>query len=126
MKRLFSTLKMALKASMTSNEQNVNDPHANSLYKTINAENAAALDKDLMSVGAFSIDQLMELAGLSVAQACISPPTPSYLLFLLIFNSIPSPRPLQRKEHPHRLRSRKQRYSLLPPAALSMTSLWSY
>ena len=87
----------------------------NSLYQTINAENAAALDKDLMSVGAFSIDQLMELAGLSVAQACISLPAPSYLLFLLTFNSIPSPRPLQRKEHPHRLRSREQRYSLLPP-----------
>jgi len=37
--------------------------------KTISAKNAAALDKDLMSVGAFSIDQLMELAGLSVSQA---------------------------------------------------------
>ncbi|KAG8525733.1 uncharacterized protein KY384_000493 [Bacidia gigantensis] len=36
---------------------------------TINAKDAAALDKDLMSVGAFSIDQLMELAGLSVSQA---------------------------------------------------------
>ena len=37
--------------------------------QTINAENAGALDKDLMTVGAFSIDQLMELAGLSVSQA---------------------------------------------------------
>ncbi|KAI9832145.1 MAG: hypothetical protein M1819_004496 [Sarea resinae] len=37
--------------------------------KTISAKNAAALDKDLMSIGAFSIDQLMELAGLSVSQA---------------------------------------------------------
>ncbi|PBP21755.1 putative apolipoprotein A-I binding protein [Diplocarpon rosae] len=37
--------------------------------KTLSAKNAAALDKDLMSVGAFSIDQLMELAGLSVSQA---------------------------------------------------------
>ncbi|KAL8706327.1 MAG: hypothetical protein Q9201_000610 [Fulgogasparrea decipioides] len=37
--------------------------------KTLNAENAADLDKDLMSVGAFSLDQLMELAGLSVSQA---------------------------------------------------------
>jgi NAD(P)H-hydrate epimerase len=27
------------------------------------------LDKELMSVGAFSLDQLMELAGLSVSQA---------------------------------------------------------
>ncbi|KAL6718702.1 hypothetical protein ACLMJK_002936 [Lecanora helva] len=39
------------------------------LLKTINAANAGALDKDLMSVGAFSLDQLMELAGLSVSQA---------------------------------------------------------
>jgi len=37
--------------------------------KTLSAANAAALDKDLMSVGAFSLDQLMELAGLSVSQA---------------------------------------------------------
>ena len=37
--------------------------------KTISAANAAALDKDLMSVGGFSIDQLMELAGLAVSQA---------------------------------------------------------
>ncbi|WEW55918.1 NAD(P)H-hydrate repair enzyme [Emydomyces testavorans] len=37
--------------------------------KTITAQNAAALDKDLMDSGAFSIDQLMELAGLSVSQA---------------------------------------------------------
>ena len=37
--------------------------------KTLNAKNAIQLDKDLMSVGAFSIDQLMELAGLSVSQA---------------------------------------------------------
>lgn len=37
---------------------------------------AAALDEELMSTGAFSIDQLMELAGLSVAQALhiLSPP----------------------------------------------------
>lgn len=38
-------------------------------YQTLSAANAAALDKDLMSIGAFSIDQLMELAGLSVSQA---------------------------------------------------------
>jgi hypothetical protein len=41
------------------------------IFKTISAKNAAALDKDLMSIGAFSIDQLMELAGLSVSQAGI-------------------------------------------------------
>lgn len=39
------------------------------MVKYLSAKNAAALDKDLMSVGAFSIDQLMELAGLSVSQA---------------------------------------------------------
>ena len=37
--------------------------------QTLPAKAAAALDRDLMSVGAFSIDQLMELAGLSVSQA---------------------------------------------------------
>lgn len=39
------------------------------LSQTLGAQAAAALDKDLMSTGAFSIDQLMELAGLSVSQA---------------------------------------------------------
>jgi len=37
--------------------------------KILSAKSAAALDKELMSTGAFSIDQLMELAGLSVSQA---------------------------------------------------------
>ena len=37
--------------------------------QTLNAKNAGALDKDLMSIGALSLDQLMELAGLSVSQA---------------------------------------------------------
>ncbi|RYP02025.1 hypothetical protein DL764_005993 [Monosporascus ibericus] len=35
---------------------------------TLSAAAATALDKELMSTGAFSIDQLMELAGLSVSQ----------------------------------------------------------
>jgi len=45
--------------------------------KALSAKNAAALDKDLMSIGAFSIDQLMELAGLSVSQAVyrVHPPS---------------------------------------------------
>jgi len=37
--------------------------------RTLGAKAAAALDQELMSSGAFSIDQLMELAGLSVSQA---------------------------------------------------------
>lgn len=37
--------------------------------QTLTAKNAAALDAELMSSGGFSVDQLMELAGLSVAQA---------------------------------------------------------
>ncbi|KAI1915628.1 hypothetical protein LOZ53_001425 [Ophidiomyces ophidiicola] len=45
--------------------------------KTITAQNAAALDKDLMDYGAFSIDQLMELAGLSVSQAVYKVHPPS-------------------------------------------------
>ncbi|KAH9889107.1 NAD(P)H-hydrate epimerase [Xylariomycetidae sp. FL2044] len=36
--------------------------------KTLGAKAAAALDQELMSTGAFSIDQLMELAGLAVSQ----------------------------------------------------------
>jgi hypothetical protein len=40
-------------------------------YQTLSAKSAAALDQELMSTGAFSIDQLMELAGLSVSQACM-------------------------------------------------------
>lgn len=45
--------------------------------KTLSAKAAAALDKELMSAGAFSIDQLMELAGLSVSQVVyrVHPPT---------------------------------------------------
>lgn len=47
------------------------------MVKYLSAKNAAALDKDLTSVGAFSIDQLMELAGLSVSQAVyrVHPPS---------------------------------------------------
>lgn len=37
--------------------------------QTLGAKAAAALDQELMSTCAFSIDQLMELAGLSVSQA---------------------------------------------------------
>lgn len=45
--------------------------------RTLGPKAAAALDEELMSTGAFSIDQLMELAGLSVSQAlyAFSPPT---------------------------------------------------
>ncbi|KAL7948447.1 YjeF N-terminal domain-containing protein [Trichoderma barbatum] len=42
--------------------------HARS-HGTLGAKAAAALDQELMSTGAFSIDQLMELAGLAVSQA---------------------------------------------------------
>lgn len=39
------------------------------MFKTLSSVAAAQLDRELMSSGAFSIDQLMELAGLAVAQA---------------------------------------------------------
>lgn len=39
------------------------------MFKTLSAKAAALLDQELMSTGAFSIDQLMELAGLAVAKA---------------------------------------------------------
>ncbi|KAI5959570.1 uncharacterized protein KGF55_005214 [Candida pseudojiufengensis] len=38
-------------------------------FKTLSAKLAAQLDQELMSTGAYSIDQLMELAGLAVAKA---------------------------------------------------------
>ncbi|RYO83746.1 hypothetical protein DL766_003673 [Monosporascus sp. MC13-8B] len=46
---------------------------------TLSAAAATALDKELMSTGAFSIDQLMELAGLSVSQVVykVHPPDKS-------------------------------------------------
>ncbi|TKA31402.1 NAD(P)H-hydrate epimerase [Salinomyces thailandicus] len=48
-------------------------------FRTLGPKAAAALDEELMSTGAFSIDQLMELAGLAVSQAMytLSPPTKS-------------------------------------------------
>lgn len=48
------------------------------MFKTLSAKSAAALDAELMSSGSFSIDQLMELAGLSVAKAVYKqyPPQP--------------------------------------------------
>lgn len=39
------------------------------MFKVLSAKAAVALDLELMSTGAFSIDQLMELAGLAVAKA---------------------------------------------------------
>lgn len=39
------------------------------MFKTLSAKAATQLDQELMSTGAYSIDQLMELAGLAVAQA---------------------------------------------------------
>ncbi|CAD6443895.1 12c08986-6169-4982-aa57-c668dbb63c3e [Sclerotinia trifoliorum] len=45
--------------------------------KYLSAANAAALDLDLMSMGAFSLDQLMELAGLSVSQVVYKVHPPS-------------------------------------------------
>ncbi|CAH2350618.1 NAD(P)H-hydrate epimerase [[Candida] railenensis] len=49
------------------------------MIRTLTSKAAAQLDRDLMSTGAFSIDQLMELAGLAVAQAIYKqyPPTES-------------------------------------------------
>ena len=44
-------------------------PDRSSSFQTLSAKAAAALDQELMSTGAFSLDQLMELAGLSISQA---------------------------------------------------------
>ncbi|KAL5363477.1 YjeF N-terminal domain-containing protein [Aspergillus floccosus] len=45
--------------------------------KAISSKDAASLDKDLMEIGGWSLDQLMELAGLSVSQAIyrVHPPS---------------------------------------------------
>ncbi len=43
----------------------------------LNSADALELDKLLMSEGGFSLDQLMELAGLSVASACVTAFPPS-------------------------------------------------
>jgi hypothetical protein len=72
---IYTQFIMVLKVRAKSNM-----PHHQSMMKllevmltispqTLGAKAAAALDKELMSSGAFSIDQLMELAGLSVSQA---------------------------------------------------------
>lgn len=54
------------------------------LFQTLSAKAAAALDAELMSTSAYSLDQLMELAGLSVSQAVyrLHPPSthPSILI----------------------------------------------
>lgn len=49
------------------------------MFKTLSAKAASLLDQELMSSGSFSIDQLMELAGLAVAKAVYKqyPPRPS-------------------------------------------------
>lgn len=44
-------------------------PESNTMWSALSAKAAAQLDRELMSTGAFSIDQLMELAGLAVAKA---------------------------------------------------------
>ncbi|RCK56111.1 NAD(P)H-hydrate epimerase [Candida viswanathii] len=49
------------------------------LFKTLSAKSAFQLDQELMSSGEFSIDQLMEIAGLAVAQVVhkeFQPPPP--------------------------------------------------
>lgn len=54
------------------------------VLRTLGPKAAAALDEELMSTGAFTIDQLMELAGLSVAQSQFRFSSPSKTRRLLI------------------------------------------
>lgn len=53
------------------------------MIKTLSSKAAAQLDVELMSTGAFSIDQLMELAGLAVALAIFQKYPPSPVLVLV-------------------------------------------
>lgn len=58
---------MSLKVRIT---QQFNREYRADVYiQAISAKDAASLDKDLMDIGGWSLDQLMELAGLSVSQA---------------------------------------------------------
>ncbi|KAF4261436.1 hypothetical protein CNMCM8689_001457 [Aspergillus fumigatus] len=75
--------------------------------KAISAKDAASLDKDLMEMGGWSLDQLMELAGLSVSQAGILPSSSSQ----------------RRQECPRRLWARKQRWRRPSSRAPSGTRL---
>jgi len=60
--------------------------------QAISAKDAASLDKDLMEMGGWSLDQLMELAGLSVSQAGeLLPSTHSATELIVDFNSVESP-----------------------------------
>ena len=76
--------------------------------QTLNAKNAGALDKDLMSIGAFSLDQLMELAGLSVSQA--GPYQIEFETMILMYAlSLPCSPTEQGKENPGGMWTRQQR-----------------
>jgi hypothetical protein len=81
--------------------------------QTLSAKAAAALDKELMSTGAFSIDQLMELAGLSVSQAGWCPKSTTIADLLVCCGltsscSLPGPSPEQGPQDPGGCRSRQQ------------------
>ncbi|KAE8381429.1 YjeF N-terminal domain-containing protein [Aspergillus bertholletiae] len=52
--------------------------------KAISSKDAASLDKDLMEIGGWSLDQLMELAGLSVSQAVYRVHPPSSGMNILV------------------------------------------
>lgn len=67
--------------SMSSTQASSPSPSSSSSFTGyLNAADAAALDAELMSTPGFSLEQLMELAGLSVAEAVyqvLPPPQPS-------------------------------------------------
>ncbi|CAM9454184.1 unnamed protein product [Hapterophycus canaliculatus] len=72
--------KRGLAAASTSPSMSSSSPASG--ISLLTAENSAALDADLMSTPGFSIDQLMELAGLSVACAVakVYPPSSRVLI----------------------------------------------
>ncbi|CAM9307456.1 unnamed protein product [Ectocarpus sp. 4 AP-2014] len=69
-------------ATATSSMASSQPPPSSSSISLLTAEDSAALDADLMSTPGFSIDQLMELAGLSVACAIakVYPPSSRVLI----------------------------------------------
>lgn len=76
------------------------------IAQAISAKDAASLDKDLMDMGGWSLDQLMELAGLSVSQAGECLTRASDITMLIIPRSLASTPHQCRQECPRGLRTR--------------------
>ncbi len=75
--RLQSNVKQPKRVAMCSTSKNSVDEEIIIDTGYLNAKDAYALDQELMSTPGFSLEQLMELAGLSVAEAVYAVETPT-------------------------------------------------